>query len=192
MLKWLRRLFGANRGADRAPGWGEADSAFTRPATWEDVVATARLLNREGVRYVLVGGYALAAHGYVRMTEDIDIAVSPDGQNARRWIAALSRLPDGAAGEMQGEADPFQGDYLHAIRINDEFTVDVLPAVAGVAFAELERHIEWLELDGERIPVLDLPGLLATKQGLRPKDRSDAAVLRQAIARLAGRGGETR
>lgn len=192
MLNWLRRLFASTLGTEPSPAGPKASRAFTRPATWEDVVATARLLNREGVRYVLVGGYALAAHGYVRMTEDIDIAVSPDAQNARRWVAALSRLPDGAAGEMRGEDDPFQGDYLHAIRINDEFTVDVLPAVAGVSFTELEQHIEWLELDGVAIPVLDLHGLLATKQGPRPKDQSDATLLRQAIARLDGQKDEGR
>lgn len=187
MPNWWRRLWAAVRGTEPAVAPAAADAAFTRPATWEDVVATARLLNREGVRYVLVGGYALAAQGYVRMTEDIDIAVSPDAENARRWIAALARLPDGAASEMAGESDPFEGDYLHAIRINDEFTVDVLPSVAGVPFAELETHIEWLDVEGEVIPVLDLVGLLKTKQGVRPKDRSDAAVLREAIGRLAGR-----
>jgi len=96
MLSWLRRLFGAESplGAVHA---GESPSDFTRPATWSDVVTIARLLNREGVHYVLVGGYALAAHGYVRMTEDIDIAVAPDPDNSARWIAALADLPDGAS-----------------------------------------------------------------------------------------------
>ena len=186
MLTWWRRLLARRPKAGSAPSGDESQAAFTRPATWEDVVATARLLNREGARYVLVGGYALAAHGYVRMTEDIDIAVAPDSENARRWVVALAQLPDGAARELAGEADPFEGDHLHAIRINDEYTVDVMPAVAGVAWAELEGHIEWLELNGERIPVLDLAGLLKTKQGLRPKDQQDAAIIRRAIARLAG------
>ena len=126
--------------------------------------------------------YTLAAHGYVRMTEDVDIAVSPDPENARKWIAALAELPDGAGGELEGEEDPFQGDYLHAIRINDEFTVDILPSVAGIPFAELEKHIQWSRIEDERIPVLDLQGLLLTKQGLRPKDQADARVLQAAIA----------
>jgi hypothetical protein len=186
MWTWWRRLLTAMRTTEGSfPNGGPAD-AYTRPAIWADVIETARLLNAAGVQYVLVGGYALAAQGYVRMTEDIDIAVAPDAENARRWIAALSQLPDGAAGEMAGEDDPFEGDYLHAIRINDEFTVDVLPSVAGVPFAELAGHIEWLELEGECIPVLDLHGLLMTKQGVRPKDRSDAEILRAAIARLGG------
>jgi hypothetical protein len=169
-------------------GWpgppAEAAAVFTRPATWEDVVHTARLLNREGVEYLLVGGYALAAHGYVRMTEDIDIAVAPDPENTRRWVLALSQLPDQAAHELIGEVDPFAGDHLHAIRINDEFTVDILPSVSGIPFSELARHCEYMTLDGERILVLGLQGLLMTKQGVRPKDQADAAILLRAIERL--------
>jgi hypothetical protein len=184
MLSWWRR-WRARRSKPTPPQSGEPEqSPYTRPAAWEDVIALARLLNLHGARYVLVGGYALAAHGYVRMTEDIDIAVDPHEENAQRWVLALSQLPDGAARELEGEADPFEGDHLHAIRINDEFTVDVLPAVAGVSWEELAGHIEWMELQGERIPVLDLPGLLKTKHGLRPKDQQDAAVLREALARL--------
>jgi hypothetical protein len=184
VLNWLLRRF-QRRPTPEEGRPAEAAAEFTRPATWEDVVHTARLLNREGVRYLLVGGYALAAHGYVRMTEDIDIVVAPDPENTRRWVLALSKLPDGAARELADEADPFQGDQLHAIRINDEFTVDVLPSVCGIPFSELEQHLEWMSLDGERIPVLDLHGLLKTKQGLRPKDQADAAVLRRVIESLA-------
>ena len=154
---------------------------FTRPATWEDVLHTARLLNAHQVRYVLVGGYALAAHGLVRMTQDIDIAVAPDADNAQRWIAALAQLPDASAAEMRAEIDPFQGDYLHAIRINDEFTIDVLPSVAGISFEQLEPYATTVTIDGIAVNVLNLEGLLLTKQGLRPKDQADAELLRQAI-----------
>lgn len=75
----------------------------TRPATWEDVKLVARLLEAEGARWVLIGGYAIAAHGFVRMSEDVDILVDPSPENARRWIAALSALPDGTARELVGE-----------------------------------------------------------------------------------------
>ena len=159
-----------------------SEPVYTRPATWEDVLDLARRLERHGARYVLVGGYALAAHGLVRMTTDIDIAVLPDPENNRRWIAALAELPDGVAAELIGEDDPFAGDLLHAIRINDEFTVDVMPSVAGIAFETLAAHAVELEIEAERIPVLDLAGLLMTKQGDRPKDQADAALLRAALA----------
>ncbi len=163
-----------------------SESRFTRPAQWEDVQALARRLNHHGARYVLVGGYALAAHGLVRMTTDIDIAVAADPDNNRRWVAALAELPDGVAAELASESDPFAGDLLHAIRINDEFTVDIMPSVAGVSFAILEQHAEQLVIDGEAIPVLDLQGLLDTKQqSERPKDQADAVLLREALARLS-------
>lgn len=182
MLRWLQKwVLGSEAGktAD-AP----ADACFTRPATWNDVLDLVRLLERYQVRYVLVGGYALAAHGYVRMTQDIDIAVAPTPENAARWIAALSHLPDRAAADMVGEEDPFQGDYLHAIRINDEYTVDVLPSVAGVPFNTLESHIVTMEVSDITLRVLDLEGLLLTKQGIRPKDIADREILIQALNRL--------
>lgn len=96
----------------------------------------------------------------------------------------MAELPDGVAAELAGEDDPFEGDLLHAIRINDEFTVDVMPSVSGVPFAELAQHMEQLVIDAEPIPVLDLQGLLDTKQrSERPKDQADAALLRAALAR---------
>ena len=178
LLRWLKNLFSAK---SRPQPTNEQSLAYTRPANWEDVLTVTRLLNRHQVRYILVGGYALAAHGYVRMTEDVDIAVAATDENASRWIIALSELPDGAARELQGEQDPFEGDHLHAIRLNDEFTIDLLPSVSGISFEELERHTEILDLDGEPIPVLSLKGLLLTKQGLRPKDQADAVLLQRAL-----------
>ena len=106
---------------------------FTRPATWEDLKRLARALNSEQARYALIGGYAIAAHGYNRFSEDLDILVDPAPDNTRRWIAALSTLPDGACRELQGQDDIFQREGEYAIRINDEFTVDVMPAACGHA-----------------------------------------------------------
>jgi hypothetical protein len=157
---------------------------YTRPATWEDVKALARYLNEAGVEYALVGGYAIAAHGFNRFTEDIDILVDASADNARRWIAALSRLPDGAAAELAAESDVFADDTRYAIRINDEFSVDVMPSIAGLSWQEMKSHVTSVTVDGVEIRLLDLPGLLRTKQGLRPKDQMDAAVLAAAIKAL--------
>jgi hypothetical protein len=154
---------------------------YTRPATWDDVKTLARYLDEAGVEYALVGGYALAAHGYNRFTEDIDILVNPSAVNSRRWIMALSRLPDGAVRDLAAEADVFADDKRYAIRINDEFTVDVMPAIAGLTWDEMKPHITEMEIDGVPIRLLDLPGLLKTKRGARPKDQMDAAVIEAAL-----------
>jgi hypothetical protein len=78
---------------------------YTRPATWDDVKQLARLLNEAGVEYALVDGYAIAAHGFNRFSEDIDILVNPVAENSRRWIRALSQLPDHATRETELAAD---------------------------------------------------------------------------------------
>ncbi|HEU4617926.1 MAG TPA: nucleotidyl transferase AbiEii/AbiGii toxin family protein [Gammaproteobacteria bacterium] len=83
---------------------------YTRPATWDDVKTVARYLVEAGAEYALVGGYALGAHGFNRFTEDIDILVDPSAENSRRWILALSRLPDSAASELAGDSDVFADD----------------------------------------------------------------------------------
>ncbi|WP_437302143.1 nucleotidyl transferase AbiEii/AbiGii toxin family protein [Sorangium sp. So ce388] len=157
---------------------------YTRPATWEDVKLLARYLDEAGVRWALIGGYAIAAHGFVRFSEDVDILVDPSTENAKRWIAALSRLPDGATRELVGEEDVFEREGPYAIRVNDEFTIDVMPSACGHAWAELEPYVEERLIDGVRLRVLGLEGLLKTKEGMRDKDRADAAVLRAALDAL--------
>jgi hypothetical protein len=160
---------------------------YTRPATWDDVATIVRYLEEAGVEYALVGGYAIAAHGFNRFSEDIGILVNPSPQNSRRWIPALARLPDGAARELDSKPDVFADDSRYAIRINDEVTVDVMPSIAGLTWEEMKPHIIRRQLGTVIASLLDLPGLLKTKQGVRPRDQMDAAVISRALEELKKR-----
>lgn len=148
----------------------------TRAATYEDVLWIVGLLEAEGVEYALVGGYALALQGIVRLTEDVDILVEPTAVNAERWVRALSKLPDGAARELLGDATLHE--ELYAIRINDEFTVDVMNSASGLTWTELLPYR--IRLEG--IYVIDLAGLLRMKENGRLKDRADAEQIRKILA----------
>lgn len=161
---------------------------YTRPATWDDVKKLAQMLNDAGVEYALVGGYAIAAHGFNRFSEDIDILVNPAADNSRRWIVALGELPDHATRELASDPDVFASDARYALRINDEITIDIMPSIAGHSWQEMRNHIETIDLDGVPLPLLNLEGLLLTKQGQRPKDQMDAALLSKALAELKSRG----
>ncbi len=97
---------------------------------------------------------------------------------------ALSRLPDGAARELAAARNVFAGDQRYAIRINDEFTVDVLPAAAGLRWEDVRPHLTTQRIDDVTIRLLDLPGLLRTKQTGRPRDQADAAVIEAALQRM--------
>jgi hypothetical protein len=159
----------------------------TRPATWDDLKALARRLNEAGVDYALVGGYAIAAHGFNRFSEDIDVLVDPTADNSRRWIVALAELPDHATRELLSEPDVFARDKRYAIRVNDEFTIDVMPSIAGHSWQEMTAYIQTIDLDGVPLRLLNLEGLLLTKQGARPKDQLDAALIRRALEAIAKR-----
>jgi hypothetical protein len=147
----------------------------TRAATYQDVRHVAALLEEEHVEYALIGGYALALQGIVRLTEDVDILVEPTLDNARRWVRALSRLPDGAAKELDG--DDTIHEELYAIRINDEFTVDVMNSASGFTWRDLVPYRTRIE----GIHVLSLEGLLRMKEHGRLKDQADAEAIRLAL-----------
>jgi len=127
---------------------------YTRPATWEDLKRLARLLNEAHAEYALVGGYAIASHGFSRQSEDIDLLVNPAAENSRRWIVALSQLPDQASRALEQEPDVFADDKRYALRVNDEFTIDIMPSVAGHSWDEMQRYIETIELDGVPLRLL--------------------------------------
>ena len=57
-----------------------------------DLRALLELLREEGVDFVVIGGVAVAAHGFVRGTEDLDLVPDPDPANLQRLASALDRL----------------------------------------------------------------------------------------------------
>jgi hypothetical protein len=159
---------------------------FTRPATWDDLIVLGKALEQSGARYALIGSYALSAHGYQRFSEDIDILVDPTPDNTPRWVEALSTLPDGAAKELAGDPNIFEREGQYAIRVNDEITIDVIPAACGHGWQELSKHSIRIELaKGVSLSVLSLEGLLLTKESSRDKDKADRAVLLRALGRDA-------
>jgi len=198
-MGWLARLGRWFAGSDPPLGTQTAtvDAAtggqpVTRPADWTDVEHVAALLELHRVEYVLIGGYALYANGLIRNTGGIDIVVRDTPDNNAAWIAALSELPDGAAMELRGETSPFPNDadtddQPGTIRVFDVFFVDVMPRACGLSFEDLQPFIARLERAELGINVLDLEGLLRTKQGLREKDVSDRHQIELALARRRGR-----
>jgi len=66
---------------------------YSRPATFDDLKSLIRSLNEQGVDYLLIGGYALFAHGYHRATTGIDVLVPPTVETGERVKQALLALP---------------------------------------------------------------------------------------------------
>jgi predicted nucleotidyltransferase len=151
---------------------------ITRPATLEDLKTLLRSLNANGVDYLLIGGYALAAHGYQRATTDIDIVFPATSAAGQRVKEALMILPDQAAKDLE----PHWFEEGENIRVADAFVVDIMLNANGQTYDTLRRYAQTLNLDGIPVRTVNLEGLLLTKQTMRGKDASDRIVIERALA----------
>jgi predicted nucleotidyltransferase len=150
---------------------------YCRPATLDDLKMLINSLNQQGADYLLIGGYALFAHGYHRATTDIDVLV-PSTKNAGEKIkAALMVLPDQAAREI----DPGWFEEGENIRVADAFVVDIMLNACGETYETLKQYAETVDLDGIPVRTINLEGLLLTKQTSREKDVSDRIILERAL-----------
>lgn len=147
--------------------------AESRPPTLTDLVALCRSLNREGARYVVIGGMAVIQAGFVRATEDIDLLIDASPDNIARVRRALMDLPDAAVREM-GDRDVEQ---YTVVRVADEIVVDLLRAACGITYAEASASVDVVTIDGVPIPLAQPALLWKTKQTFRDKDRLDRAFL---------------
>ncbi len=150
---------------------------YSRPATLEDLKLLLQSLNQHGVEYLLIGGYALAAHGYQRATTDIDLLVPPTAEAGRRVKEALMVLPDQVAKDIAPEWFE-EGDN---IRVADAFVVDIMLNANGQTFDTLRRYAQTIDLDGIAVRTVNLEGLLLTKQTMRQKDVADRIIIERAL-----------
>jgi hypothetical protein len=125
----------------------------------------------------LIGGYALAAHGYQRATTDIDIVVPATAEAGRRIKDALMMLPDQVAKEIK----PAWFEEGESIRVSDAFVVDIMLNANGQTYETLSQYSAAIDLDGIPVKTVSLEGLLLTKQTTRDKDVMDRIVIEQAL-----------
>jgi len=151
---------------------------MARAATIEDLKSLVRSLDANGVEYLLIGGFALAAHGYQRATTDIDLMVASTVEAGSRMKAALMVLPDQAAKDLEPEWFT-EGEY---IRVGDDIIVDIMLNANGQTYDTLKHYAQIVEVEGVPIRTVSLDGLLLTKRTMRDKDRMDCVVIERALA----------
>jgi hypothetical protein len=158
-------------------GEPEPEREVTRVPTDADLVSLARELNRLGVAYVVIGGFAINRLGFVRATEDIDLLVARDKANQSLVKKALEILPDRAIREL-GDEDIAQ---WVVVRVNDDITVDLMTEACGVRYEDAGNGIEIEIIDGVPIPFAGAELMLRMKQSPREKDTNDRSFLLQLI-----------
>ena len=160
----------------------EDDDRLARAPEPEDVIRICRALNESGARYLLIGGFAVIAHGAGRFTKDIDLLIDDAPENVARVKRALAVLPDNAAAEVA--EDDVRNHVV--VRVADEVVVDLMGRACGVGYAEAASDAETFERNGVAIPIASPATLLRLKDTPRLQDAIDRAFLEGVIRSRSG------
>ena len=153
--------------------------------SWESVLNPDFLdmlsaLSAEEAEYLLVGAYALAAHGVPRATGDLDLWVRPTMDNARRVRSALARF--GAPLADLSEADLVRPGTVFQVGVAPN-RIDVLSSIDGVTFGDAWPARRIVRIEGLDVPVLARHHLIQNKKATgRPQDLADVARLEEDAA----------
>lgn len=132
-------------------------------------------LSTEQVDFILIGAYALAAHGYPRATMDIDLWVMPSPENAAAVIRALRRFGSPLHG-LEAE-DLLSNDTVFQIGVAPR-RIDLLTGATGLDFSSAAKNAVMRQIDGVDLKVLSIDDLIVNKLATgRPKDQLDADEL---------------
>ncbi len=132
-------------------------------------------LNRSKVKYLLMGGYAVAYHGYPRTTADLDVWIQVDPGNARRVMAALEQFGLGRAGASpELFLKPRQVIRMGVAPLR----IEILTGVSGLEFETgFARRCREM-LDGVELSIIHREYLLANQRCAgRAKDLADVEQL---------------
>ena len=152
--------------------------SYARAPEPDDLVRICRALNDAGARYVLIGGFAIVAHGAARFTKDIDFLIDDSPENVARVKKALSILADNAVADIV-ETDV--RDHV-VVRVADEVIVDLMGRACGLTYADVAVDAEQRDIGGTMIPVASPAALIRTKDTYRPQDAIDRGFLERLLA----------
>jgi hypothetical protein len=153
------------------------DPTYARAPEPDDLVRIGRALKDANARYVLIGGFAVIAHGGARFTKDIDLLIDDAPENVARVKLALRVLADNAAADV-GDNDVRE---FVVVRVADEVVVDLMGRACGLSYADVVTDAEERDFGGATLLVASPAMLIRTKDTFRPQDGIDRAFLERLI-----------
>lgn len=148
--------------------------------------ATLTQLSKAGVKYIVVGGYAVNYYGYRRTTGDIDLWIAPEnGENKARLLAALAELGIDKDGIALVNGLDFTGPILFSDG-EEPFKIDFMTRIDGVEFHSAWERSQEEVIDGIALRFIHLKDLIVNKMtSNRNRDKDDVETL-QKIQQLKG------
>jgi hypothetical protein len=133
------------------------------------------ILLENKVDFLLVGAYAMAAHGFPRATGDLDIFIRPDVKNAKKVYKALADF--GAPMDSITIEDFEKPGTIFQIGVIPR-RIDVINEIDGVSYEEAEKDKVIVDIEGLKVPIISKPKLIINKKAAgREQDRLDAIRL---------------
>lgn len=140
-----------------------------------DFTDLLRRFSDRGVRYLVVGGYAMIQHAEPRFTKDLDLWISTDTRNAAAVFRALREFGAPLAGLT--EADFAEEGYFYQMGV-PPVRVDILMGIPGLAFEDAWRRRDDVDFDDVRVSFISREDLIVSKRASgRPQDLVDAEML---------------
>ena len=136
-------------------------------------------LNRNEVRYLLIGGYAVILNGFVRNTTDLDVSVASDPDNAKKLVRALEEF----GFDLPQLDDALFTKPKSLVRLGFEpLKVEILNYLEGVDFDQAYANRKVIEVSGLKIDLISIADLIANKKAVgRHIDLADVEQLEKLI-----------
>ncbi|MBU2509860.1 hypothetical protein KJ966_00905 [bacterium] len=145
---------------------------FELSRDFEDFI---RLLNHHKVRFLIVGGYSVAFHGYPRYTKDIDLLIAVDSENAQKMVQVINDF--GFASLGLKEDDFLETEMIIQIGMEPN-RVDILCGITGFQFNDYYEKREEFVNNDLTLPFVNKEGLTQLKMlAGRTKDLADLEEL---------------
>ena len=130
-----------------------------------------QLLNENSVHYLVVGGYAVAIHGYPRYTKDIDIWIELSPENARKITLTLDKFGFSSLG-LQA-SDFLEADMIIQLGYPPN-RIDLITSLSGVDFEPCFNNRLEVDIDGTLVAFINLENLKVNKRATgRAQDLAD-------------------
>jgi hypothetical protein len=133
------------------------------------------------VLFILIGGYAVNLHGYVRATGDMDIWLKPDNENRKKFLALMK--DEGFDDESLSRIATTDFTKHAAFHIGEKpMQIEFLTIISGVTFDEAYAKKELMPFENTNVSFLNLEHLILSKlTSSRPKDKLDVEELQRVL-----------
>ena len=151
---------------------------------YKDLFEFIQLLNKHRVEYLIVGGYAVVAHGYNRFTGDLDVWIKISEENADKMMLVTIDYPI-PPGIFSREHFLTKGPLKGGQFGNPPLRIDILNDVIGMQFDECYKNAMKKSIEGEEFLFIDFDDLIKAKNiSGRPQDKADVYALEKIKRRI--------